>query len=391
MDRSWRPSRRRTLVGLGFGLLGLATPLRGARATDATALESGLALTPPGGGPPELLTLHQAMETLRVPSVSVALIDGARLDWARAWGAATPRTLYQAASMSKLVTAVTALVLVQQRRLALDGDVNDELTSWHLPRSPLAKGRPVTLRSLLAMRGGIGVPGFQGYAVGAKLPSLRQILDGKRPANSPPVTVVAPPGAGYAYSGGGYEIVEALIQDTARQPFAQAAERLVLHPAGMMDSRFAQPLPSSLAFAAARGFDRQGREVPGGWRVMPELAAAGLWTTATDLALLLVQLLQAYQRLPGHLLDPELAADMMTPVDGGPYGLGGQVFGTGMALSLAKRGQNVGYQGYLLLFPAAGRGIVVMTNSDNGSALAQALIERAAAAYRWPQLPPFGD
>ncbi|MFO1055895.1 MAG: serine hydrolase domain-containing protein [Dongiaceae bacterium] len=390
MDSSWRPSRRRTLATLGLGLLGVAAAPRIARATDASALESNIGLAPPGGGQPEYMALQQAMDVLRIPAVSVALIDGGRIDWVRAWGAATPGTLFQAASMSKLVTAVTALVLVQQGRLGLDADINDELTSWKLPKSRLAEGRPVTLRSLLAMRGGIGVAGFQGYVVGAKLPSLRQILDGKKPANSPAITVVAPPGSGYLYSGGGYEIVEALVQDAARQPFAQAARQLVLQPAGMMDSQFAQPLPAALAQRAARGFDRQGREVPGGWRVMPELGAAGLWTTAADLAQLLVNLMRCYQRQPG-LLDPGLANEMMTPVDGGPYGLGGQVFGMGMALSLAKRGQNVGFQGYLLLFPAAGRGIVVLTNSDNGSVLAQALIQRAANAYRWPQLPPFGD
>lgn len=391
MDGRWIPSRRKALVTMGLGLVGLAAAPRPARATDAAALEGGLGLTPPGGGPPQMMGLREAMQVLRVPSVSVALIDGGRLDWARAWGAASPSTLYQAASMSKLVAAVTALALVERGRLQLDADVATELTSWHLPKSPLAKGRPVTLRSLLAMRAGIGVPGFGGYSPGAKLPNLRQILDGKRPANSPPVTIVAPPGSEYAYSGGGYEIVEALIQDAARQPFAQAAEELVLRPVGMVNSHFQQPLPAALAASAARGFDQQGREVPGSWRVMPELAAAGLWTTPTDLALLLLDLLQSYQRLPGRVLDPGLTAEMMTPVDGGPYGLGGQVFGFGMALSLAKRGQNVGYQGYLLLFPAAGRGIVVMTNSDNGSVLAQALIERAAAAYRWPELPPFGD
>jgi CubicO group peptidase (beta-lactamase class C family) len=375
---------------MGLGVLGMAAPLGAARATDASALESGIPLSPPEGGPPQYLYLQQAMELLRVPAVSVALIDGARIDWVRAWGAATPRTLFQAASMSKLVTAVVALVLVEQGRLGLDADINTELTSWKLPKSKLAEGRPVTLRSLLAMRGGIGVPGFQGYVVGAKLPNLRQILDGRKPANSPPVTIIAPPGSDYIYSGGGYEIVEALIQDAARQPFAQAAAQLVLRPAGMMDSHFAQPLPAALAAQATRGFDRQGREVPGGWRVMPELAAAGLWTTPTDLAQLLVNLTHCYQRLPG-LLDPGLAQVMMSPVDGGPYGLGGQVFGMGMSLSLAKRGQNVGFQGYLLLYPAAGRGIVVMTNGDNGSALAQGLIQRAANAYRWPQLPPFGD
>jgi CubicO group peptidase (beta-lactamase class C family) len=82
---------------------------------------------------------------------------------------------------------------------------------------------------------------------------------------------------------------------------------------------------------------------------------------------------------------------MMTRQDIGPYGLGGAVDSTGRDRVLMKRGQNVGYQGYMLIFPEAGQGIVVLTNSDNGTALATALIRRAAAVYRWPSLGPLAD
>jgi len=156
---------------------------------EGLGIAHGLVIAPPGGAPQQL-DLPAAMQALHVPSVSVAVIEKGRLGWARAFGTgATAGTLYQAASLSKLVTAVAALRLVEQGRLALDRNVNDELAAWHLPDSTLTRGHPVTLRGLLSMAGGVGVPGYIGYAPGQPLPKLAQILDGAPPANSPPVRI----------------------------------------------------------------------------------------------------------------------------------------------------------------------------------------------------------
>jgi CubicO group peptidase (beta-lactamase class C family) len=143
------------------------------------------------------------------------------------------------------VAAVGAMPLVEQKKLALDGDVIAKLISWKVPANGFDKSHPVTLRGLLSMTAGIGVPGFLGYGVDAPLPNLTQILYGVPPANSPPVAVITQPGSAYAYSGGSYEIAEALMVDTAQAQFPDLMERLVLKPAGVSNSTFAQPLPSS--------------------------------------------------------------------------------------------------------------------------------------------------
>jgi CubicO group peptidase (beta-lactamase class C family) len=158
--------------------------------------------------------------------------------------------------------------------------------------------------------------------------------------------------------------VQAIIQDVTRNPFEEALQDLVLRPAGMADSLFAQPLATTLVPRAATGHDADGRELPGGWRVVPELAAGGLWSTPTDLAKLLVEIARAYRGEASPLLDRETARAMLTPQNGGPYGLGGAVSGSGPTLVLMKRGQNVGYQSYMLIFPATGQGIAVMTGSE---------------------------
>jgi CubicO group peptidase (beta-lactamase class C family) len=369
----------------------LCGPLPAQPVASPSDIERGLEVVEPGAAKASLLDLSDALAALKIPSVSVALIDHGKLAWARAWGDASTHTIYQAASLSKLVTAVAALRLVEQGRLALDRNVNDDLAIWRVPQNDLTAGHPVTLRGLLSMTAGISVPGYLGYEPGAHLPDLKQILDGAPPANSPPVRVVYTPGSRYAYSGGGYEIVQALIEGKAHNSFDDALSDLIFEPAHMADSTFAQPLSTALTPRAAQGHYRDRRALPGGWRVVPELAAGGLWSTPTDLAQLLIEIARAYRGEENPLLSRTTAIEMLKPQNGGPYGLGGAVAGSGQSLVLMKRGQNIGYQAYMLIFPEVGQGIVVMTGSDNGTTLATALIRRAATVYRWPPLGALAD
>jgi CubicO group peptidase (beta-lactamase class C family) len=371
-------------------LLTLFLPIGAAMAAEPSAIERDLVVTVQGEE--KRVTLDEALALLNVPSVSIALIDEGRIAFARAYGKdASPATLYQAASLSKFVAAIGAMRLVESGTLKLDENVNARLTAWTVPANAFDATHKVTLRGLLSMTGGIGVPGFLGYEVGATLPTLTQILDGAPPANSPPVTVIAVPGSAYRYSGGGYEIAEALMQDATGQPFPQLMRELVLKPMGMTDSSFDQPPDAALTARATSGHFGDGKELPGRWHLFPEHAAAGLWSTPTDLAKLLVQLAHTWQGFSSIFLHRQTLAEMLTRQNGGPYGLGAAVAGDGASLVLMKRGQNIGYQGYLILYPATGQGMVVMTNSDTGSKLAEALIKRAAAAYAWPDLPPLAD
>ena len=368
----------------------LFLPSSAAMAADASAIERDLVVTMQGEE--KRASIDEALALLDIPSASIALIDEGRIAFARAYGKdASPATLYQAASLSKFVAAIGAMRLVENDTLKLDEDVNERLTSWKVPVRSFDATQKVTLRGLLSMTGGIGVPGFIGYEVGAPLPTLTQILDGAPPANSPPVTVIAVPGSAYHYSGGGYEIAEALMQDATGKPFPQLMRELVLDPMGMTDLSFDQPPDAAMATRAASAHFGDGKELPGRWHLFPEHAAASLWSTPTDLAKLLVQLAHTWQGFSSIFLHRQTLEEILTRQNGGPYGLGAAVAGDGASLVLMKRGQNIGYQGYLILYPATGQGLVVMTNSDNGSRLAEALIKRAAAAYDWPDLPPLAD
>jgi CubicO group peptidase (beta-lactamase class C family) len=361
-----------------------------ATAQEPSQLETNLMVTVDGVA--KTLTLDEAMTALNIPSVSLAVIDGDRVAFARAYGArTTPETLYQAASLSKFVAAIGAMRLVAAERFDLDEDVNARLTSWKVPANSFNADHKVTLRGLLSMTAGIGVPGFLGYEIGGTVPNLTQILLGTPPANSPPITVIAEPGSVYRYSGGSYEIAEALMSDVTDTPFPELMDEIVLKPAGMAHSTFAQPLPSNLDGQAARGHLADGRELNGGYHIFPEHAAAGLWSTPTDLANLLLLIGRAWRGESRLFLRPETVRTMLTQQNGGPYGLGAALGMADGILAVMKRGQNAGYQAYLILLPAEGKGMVVMTNSDNGSILAEALIRRAAALFAWPTLGKLED
>ena len=305
-----RPPLHRALIGIGIAITLVAGAP--ARATEPSELESNLTITVDGVA--KTLNLEAAMEALKIPSVSLALIDGDRIEFASAYGAsATPETLYQAASLSKFVAAVGAMRLVEAKRLDLDADVNTKLISWKVPSNGFDRAHPVTLRGLLSMTAGIGVPGFLGYEIGVPVPNLTQILYGAPPANSPPVTVIAEPGSVYRYSGGSYEVAEALMVDTMQNSFPDLMSEIVLKPAGMARSTFAQELPADLDRQAMRGHLTDGRKLPGGYHLFPEHAAAGLWSTPTDLANLLILVGRSWRGESQLFLRPETARQMLTP------------------------------------------------------------------------------
>jgi len=337
-------------------------------------------------------TLADRMAHHRVPAVSVAVINGHRIEWAKAWGQAdvaagrpvTERTLFQAASISKPVAATAALTLVEEGRLDLDADVNGYLTSWQLPDTAVAQGEKVTLRRLLTHTAGLTVHGFPGYARSERVPTAVQVLDGK--GNTDPVRVSTKPGLMWRYSGGGYTVLQVLLGDVTNKPFDALMRERVLEPVGMALSTYASPLPQQRWEEAATGYrgNARGTPVEGSWHVYPEQAAAGLWTTPSDLARWGLAILAAYDGDSTRVLSPAMARQMLTSGMGG-YGLGPAVAPSGVSFS--HGGANEGFRCNLVVF-MDGRGAVIMTNSDRGADLAREILGTLAKAYGWPDFAP---
>ena len=338
--------------------------------------------------------LADRMAFHRVPGLSVAVIHGGRIEWARAYGLAdvesgrpvTPETLFQAASMSKPVAALAALRLVEKGRIGLDDDVGERLSSWRVPRDEPFQEAPVSLRRLLTHTAGLTVHGFRGYAKGEPVPSVIQVLDGTEPANSEPVRVDIEPGTRWRYSGGGYTVMQQLVEDLTGRPFEDVM-RESLDALGMRASTYEQPLPEELREAAATGYRADGMPVTGAWHTYPERAAAGLWTTPSDLARYTLAVSAWLDGSAGGVLSPAMTAEMLTPGQNG-WGLGPKLEGSGTDLRFSHGGANEGFRGGFIAYPRRGLGAVVMVNGDNGEPLLQEILYAIAAEYDWPQYAP---
>ena len=338
-------------------------------------------------------SLIHAMTEDHVSAVSIAFVRHGRIAWTRTFGTlsvggspVTPDTLFQAGSISKPVSATAALHLVQEGKLSLDADVNTSLVHWKVPASDEADGRHVTLRELLSHTAGINVHGFPGYAAGSRVPTVLQVLDGTSPATNSPVRVENTPGKQWDYSGGGYVIVQQMITDTTGKPFADVLRESVLQPYGMTHSSFQQPLSPDALRHAAMPYEADGSPIAGGPHTYPELAAAGLWTTASDLARFLIATQQSLIR-GNAVLDARTARQMVTP-GLGDWGLGLQIGGKPAHRYFWHGGGNAGYQCIMTAYEGEGDGAVVMTNGNLGYPLANDVVRTIAREYKWPDWGP---
>jgi CubicO group peptidase (beta-lactamase class C family) len=329
--------------------------------------------------------LLDRMRLYHVPGVSIAIVDGSRVVFARGYGVTefggtTPvdsTTLFLAGSISKPIFASGVLSLVERGALALDEDVNRRLTSWHVPESPFTTTEKVTLRRLLTHSAGLTVHGFPGYEMGSPLPTIAQVLDGAAPANTGPVRNDAIPGARWKYSGGGITVAQLLSTDVTHEAFPTLMQRLVLAPAGMSHSTYENPLPARRRSEAATGHERTDTPVPGRFHVYPEMAAAGLWTTASDLARWSTALSDAYKGRPGMFISPAMARQMVSrqiqtaPESPSWWGLGIGVLGDGPQIRFSHGGRDEGFVASLDMWPVRGQGIIVLTNGVSGQLLAE--------------------
>ncbi len=342
------------------------------------------------GEPSAAMKLADRMQFYKTPGVSVAVINNGKIEWARGYGVleaginkpVTTETLFQAASISKPVAAFAALRLVQENKLNLDEDVNKKLVSWKVPENDFTKEQKITLRELLSHSASLTVHGFEGYSSDKQAPTLLQILDGTTPANSKPIRVDGAPNKEFRYAGGGYVIMQELATGITGKPFAVFMQETIFKKLGMTRSTYQQPLPKEFWDSAAVGHRRDGEKVKGNWNTYPEMAAAGLWTTPSDLARFAIEIQKSKAGQSNKVLSVKMVNEMLTPQVGG-WGLGPELQGENESKRFAHGGANEGYRCVMVAYTGAGQGAVVMTNSDNGGALAAEIMRSIAKEYGW--------
>jgi CubicO group peptidase (beta-lactamase class C family) len=332
-------------------------------------------------------SLEERREVYRVPSVTVAVGRNGASSWAGAYGAAgNPDTLFQAASLSKTVAAAGILRLAAERGTDFDADIAGDLPmlDWEAINP---EGRPVTLRGLLSHTAGATVGGFPGYSVDEEVPTNLEVIQGSDRTNTDAVIIDFDPDNPRRYAGGGYQIAQLWAETVSGEAFPELMRRLVLDPVGMERSTFVQDRPEPDGSGYAFAHDGDGAPIEGGWHVYPELAAAGLWTTAPEYLRFALALMAAEGGDETVGVSPEIARAMSTPVV--------ETFALGMGSEISfeerrwrKGGSNRGFRSYVMMFPDRGDAIVVMTNGDNGFPMLGDINRTANQVYGWPALEP---
>lgn len=357
--------------------------------TKIKAVENNLGLQVRIEGEPKH-TLKERMNFHHVNGVTIAIIKDYKIDWARSYGWAdsaeqrrvTTSTLFQAGSISKSLNGVGVLKLVQDKRLDLNTDVNDYLTSWKFPYDSLTKSKKITLANLLSHTAGLSVHGFPGYEKGNSIPTLVQILNGERPANTSAVRSIFEPGLKYQYSGGGTTISQLIVQDITKKPYDEFMWKNVLKPMGMKNSFYTQPPAGDKQKLLASGYYNDGKAVKGKYHIYPEQAAAGLWTNPTDLAYYVIETQLALHGKSSKVLSQDMTKLRLTPYIDKSAALGVFIVKRGEQTYFQHTGADEGFVSQYYGSMEGGNGAVVMVNSDNG-AITEEIINSVATVYGW--------
>jgi CubicO group peptidase (beta-lactamase class C family) len=334
------------------------------------------------------LNILQQMAAYKINGLSIAVIKNYKIEWAKGYGWAdvqekrpvTINTRFQAASISKSLNSLALLKLVQQGKIDPEADINNYLKSWKFPYDSLSGNKKINLANLLSHSAGLSVHGFAGYTPGDSIPSLIQVLNGERPANSSPIRSLFESSKKYQYSGGGTTITQLILTALTGMRYEDYLKKEVLEPIGMTNSFFNQPPPAGTKDLATayNGI----AEVKGKYHVYPEQAAAGLWTTPSDLAKYIIETQLEYEGKSSKVLSQQVMIKRLTPYVDSSVGLGVFIFNKSGEKYFNHNGGNEGFLSTYYGSMKDGNGVAIMINGDNFSILPE-LVNSVAIVYGW--------
>jgi CubicO group peptidase (beta-lactamase class C family) len=342
------------------------------------------------GDVPTQWRLEERMKFYHANGVSIAVIKNYKIEWAKGYGWAdsaeqrpvTTTTLFQAGSNSKSLNAIGVLKLVQEGKLDIYSDINNYLKSWKFPYDSLSKGEKITVANLLSHTAGITVHGFPGYEKGDTIPTLIQILNGEKPANTAAIRSMYQPSLKHEYSGGGTTISQLIVQDVTGQPYDKYMWENVLKPMGMAYSSYTQPPAASKQNLLATGYYNNGKPVKGKYHIYPEQAAAGLWTNPTDLAKYVIETQLALIGKSQKVLSKKMTVLRLTPYIDTSAAFGVFILNKNGIKYFAHGGVDEGFVSQYVGSFEGGNGVVVMTNTYNTD-LFDEIINSVARTYNW--------
>jgi len=331
------------------------------------------------------IDIYQSMEKHKVKGLSIAVVQNGLIRWNKTYGMSNERdsvstnTLFQAGSISKPVAALAILKLVNDKKVELDVDVDMYLKTWKLNRVDKNETEKVTIRRLLSHTAGISVSGFSGYSKDEKLPNLDEVLNGE--AKSAKIEVIDVPGTNWNYSGGGYTVLQKVVEDVTGMAFEKYVETNVLKPFGMNNSKY-YPIIDADSSNTSSGYV-DGEILKEGWLYYPQPTAAGLWSTSTDLAKFCIEIQNiAQNKTTDGIISKKLVSEMFKRTKNN-WGLGFELNGEGDSLVFQHNGNTKGFTASFKGFANSNNGVVIMTNSDMAENFIDEAIRTVSVYYDW--------
>lgn len=337
---------------------------------------------------PKLRNIEERMKETGTKGLSIAIIQNYQVEWAKAYGWAdeaaqrkvNTSTRFQAASISKSLNSLGILKLVEQGKLDPEADINNYLRNWKFPYDSLSKNKKINVYHLLSHTAGLDIHGFPGYERDDSLPTIQQILNGEKPANTKAVRSLFEPGKKFKYSGGGTTITQLLLTSITGKNYADYMQAEVLKPLGMANSSYQQPPFDTTNLAT--GYYQNGNAVKGKYHVYPEQAAAGLWTTPTDLAKYIIECQLAYEGRSHKVLSQAMMKNRFTSRIDSTFGLGVFIENKGGTKFFNHNGGNEAFLCTSFGSFEGGKGIVIMINGENFEIITEVL-NSVSQVYGW--------
>ena len=353
------------------------------------AVENSLAPSVIYGDTVPKLNIEKRMKETGVQGLSIAVITNYKMEWAKGYGWAdveekrkvTTNTRFQAASISKSINSLGVLKLVEMGKLDPEADINNYLSSWKFPYDSISNNKKISVYNLLSHTAGLDIHGFPGYKRSNTFPSVQNILDGKPPANTKAVRSLFEPGKRFKYSGGGTTISQLVLTNITNNDYAQWMQKNVLQPIGMTNSSYQQP-PIDTSNLATGYYYGNGKPVSGKYHIYPEQAAAGLWTTPTDLAKYIIECQLALEGKSKKVLSQAMMKKRMTPYIDSAAALGVFIEKRGDQAFFNHNGGNEAFLCTSYGSMQGGNGVVIMINGDNFAVISE-LLNSVATVYNW--------
>ncbi|SFN05829.1 CubicO group peptidase, beta-lactamase class C family [Chryseobacterium oleae] len=323
------------------------------------------------------LKIDPQLEKYKLPGFSLVVFENYKIVYSNQWGIKSTNsnekidenTAFSTASISKPITSLLCHILEEKGLINLNDPIDKSLKRWHLPKSKFTENNSPTWRQFFNHTAGTSQGGFEDHYEGETIPTIKQSLLGQIPRYDKEIEFLFTPGTSFAYSGGGYVIIQMALEDTFNRPIAELAKEYIFSPLGMKNTTMTQPNEKGFPTNVASVHDKDGKVIKTGLPITPQVGASGMWSTPTDLAKLSIEIQNALRNKNNKVIS-HAVAKKVTAVSALKDAVGGWSYGWQKSFGYSGydwfscNGSNTGVGGNVLATMKDGNGLVYLANGE---------------------------